>query len=640
MTSGEPPTRVPRDASTRARGRMLLVSIGIMALVFVAVAAVVIYALYTAAFEEQRARLTEVVQSRARFIEAVAHFDARFSREDVPGGPTAATLSQIVEAHENFEGLGETGEFQLARRDGDQMVFLVRQRHGGGESPRTIPFDSELAEPMRRALRGESGVTVGLDYRGVRVLAAYDSVLQTGWGVVAKLDLQEIRAPFIRAALMAGVVALLISGTGTWLIVRLMSMLLRSVENHTRQLEREILERRQAEEALRRSEEHLREAQKLEAIAHLTSGIAHDFNNLIAVISASSEALRTYVEDRDTARAELDRIQQASEQAMHVTRSLLTFSRNVPVEKLPIRLQNLVDETSDLIRHILPVGVELIVRRPDEPAVWVSSDRTQLQQVLLNLAINARDAMPLGGTLSISLSSARETQPDSSATPSDVSPGFARITVADTGIGIPPELRSRIFEPLFTTKARGAGTGLGLSIVHGIVTEHDGRIEVESETGRGSSFSVYLPQVGPPDVPKRPLPEAGPEGKGELILLAEGHEQVRAALASTLESLGYEVVQAGDGAAFLERLAENRAAAELLVVEMDLPKRSGLKCLSDIRAAGVDVPAVMITGRSVEPIDERLGTNEVLLRKPFEMSEFGELVTALLASRGQRDRSS
>jgi signal transduction histidine kinase len=640
MTPGEPATESPRSAGVRERGRILLASVGIMALVFAGVAAVVIDALYAAAFDEQRARLSEQVQSRARLIGAIASFYARFSREAMPGGASAATLSQIAEAHESFAGLGETGEFQLARRDGDRMVLLLSRRHASRESADTIPLDSELAEPMRRALRGESGVIVARDYRGAEVLAAYDSVAELGWGLVAKIDLAEIRAPFIRAALAAGAIALLISGTGILLIARLMSMLLRSVGERSRQLEREITERRQAEEALRRSEEHLREAQKLEAVGYLASGIAHDFNNLITVISASCAALRSHFEDEDSGQAELDRIQQASVQAIHVTRSLLAFSRKLPVEKHPVCLQTIVDETTHLIRHLLPPGVELIVDRFDAPEVWVNSDRTQLQQVLLNLGINARDAMPFGGKLRVSLSTAREGEASGPAAALDVPSGFARITVADTGVGIPRELTARIFEPLFTTKARGAGTGLGLSIVHGIVTEHGGRIEVESETGRGTSFSVYLPRVAAPSTRQWKAPDVGPEGKGELILLAEGHEQVRAALASTLESLGYEVVQAADGEALLECVAKHRAAIELLVVELDLPKRNGLECLAELRGAGVRVPAVLITRSDVDRIDERLGPEDVLLRKPFEMHGFSEVVTRVLASCGAKDLAS
>jgi signal transduction histidine kinase len=230
------------------RARILLFSIGIMATVSLSTAVIAIYELYEAGFSVHRARLNEVVQSRARIIEAVARFDSEFSEEDVPGGATAATLSQIVEAHENFEGFGQTGEFTLARLEGDQIVWLLGHRHPDVEkpeptrqaevdAPEPIPLDSGLAEPMCLALSEKSGTIVGLDYRGVEVLAAYEWIPELDWGVVAKIDIAEVRRPLVRAGLMVSGIALLAIALGVGFILRVTSPLIRRIEARTQELE-------------------------------------------------------------------------------------------------------------------------------------------------------------------------------------------------------------------------------------------------------------------------------------------------------------------------------------------------------------------------------------------------------------------
>ncbi len=218
------------------RQRILLSSIAIMVVVSLSAAGIAIYVLYRAAFDVHEARLEEVVLSRARLIEAVGRFDARFSGGGFPGGAREATLSQVVEAHEHFKGFGETGEFVLARREGDQIVWLLSHRHGDLAVPSPIPLDTDLAEPMRRALRGECGIVVGLDYRGVEVLAAYEFIVELGWGVVAKLDMREINEPFLRAGRLVAGIALLVIAVGAGFILRVTSPLIRRVEARTDEL--------------------------------------------------------------------------------------------------------------------------------------------------------------------------------------------------------------------------------------------------------------------------------------------------------------------------------------------------------------------------------------------------------------------
>jgi len=219
------------------RTRILLFSMGIMASVSLSTAAVAIYVLYEAGFSVHRARLLEVVQSRARIIEAVARFDAEFSARDVPGGATGATLRQLVEAHSEFAGFGETGEFTLARLEGDQIVWLLRHRHVDVELPDPILLAAGLAEPMVRALSGECGTIIGRDYRGVEVLAAYEAIHGLDWGVVAKIDIAEVRQPLVRAGLLVSGTALFVIALGVGFILSITSPLIRRIEARTKELQ-------------------------------------------------------------------------------------------------------------------------------------------------------------------------------------------------------------------------------------------------------------------------------------------------------------------------------------------------------------------------------------------------------------------
>jgi PAS domain S-box-containing protein len=241
------------------RKRLFLLVL-IMTTVSLVVAGITIYVLYGTSFEQQRERLVETAQSQARLIEAIARFDAAHERIDpgsYPGGATVATLSQIIDAHSHYRGFGETGEFTLARHAGDDIFFLLRHRHFDLDQPRSVPLESELAEPMRRALSGLSGTVVGLDYRGETVLAAHEPVAELGAGIVAKIDLSEIRAPFVRAGLMAIGAALLVVFVGAVVFLRVSNPIIKRLEERTAELmkanehlELEIQERKEAEEAL------------------------------------------------------------------------------------------------------------------------------------------------------------------------------------------------------------------------------------------------------------------------------------------------------------------------------------------------------------------------------------------------------
>ena len=393
---------------------------------------------------------------------------------------------------------------------------------------------------------------------------------------------------------------------------------------------RDITNRVLAEEQHANLQQQLHQWQKMQAVGQLASGVAHDFNNLLTAISGYVEHARRALPANHPAFESLDGVEDAVGQAAGVTRSLLTFSHQVPAEKTSVNLCELVNDSARLLRRVLPANITLDTDTDPEQSAWISADRTQIQQVLMNLAINARDAMPNGGALCVSV--CRE--PQAGRFDSDEEnrqPDLVRLSVSDTGEGMSPEVRQRIFEPFFTTKPVGHGTGLGLAIIHGIVQDHGGHIDVHSEVGRGSVVSISLPGIEHHDAAEsgRQSP-ATRAGSGELILLAEDNHHVRGIIASTLDSFGYETLAVVDGETLLKRFAERREQTQLLVVDVDLPGRDGLDCLSEIRETGAQTPAIVITASADPDLEDKLDTSTVLLRKPFQISELSALAGSIL----------
>ena len=321
----------------------------------------------------------------------------------------------------------------------------------------------------------------------------------------------------------------------------------------------------------RHLEAQLRQTQKMESIGQLAGGVAHDFNNWLTVIGGCTELLlTTFPTEGDTAEL-LNEIRHASERAASLTRQLLAFSRREVVEAKVCDLNTIILDTEKMLRRLLGEDVELTTAlAPGLPPVKV--DPGQWSQVLMNLAVNARDAMPTGGRLQITTAL---DEPDPGLTPV---PGLAhpmRLSISDTGTGMTPEVRARIFEPFFTTKGVGKGTGLGLAVVHGIVTQAGGHLEVESEPGRGTTFHIYLP----------PALEAlgGAAGRAgalnvrgsETILLVEDEDSLRRIAAPALRAQGYTVLQASNGEEALEVLGRHSGLIHLLLTDVVMPRMDG-----------------------------------------------------------------
>jgi PAS domain S-box-containing protein len=367
----------------------------------------------------------------------------------------------------------------------------------------------------------------------------------------------------------------------------------------------------------RRLEDELRRSQKMEAIGQLASGVAHDFSNLLTAIFGFTSLARRTLSPQHPAVRSLDRVDEAARQAAGVSRALLTFSRGGASDKKPVVLGQLVEDALRLLRRTLPANIEVSTSIP-RPPVWVRADATQLQQVLMNLAINARDAMPSGGRLTIGVGQGPS---------GNGRTGTATLSVSDTGVGMSPELRARIFEPFFTTKPPGQGTGLGLAIVHGIVSDHGGSVEAVSEPGQGSTFVVTLPTAQPlPEAPASDAVRPVPAGRGQIVLLADPHRYVREIVASMLESIGFQVVQAGACGEVQQALESGPIRAAVLDATMC---GAGRSCMTGIRAARPDMKIIAITGND-GPAPET-DENTTVLSKPFQMNELAAALAAALS---------
>ncbi len=380
---------------------------------------------------------------------------------------------------------------------------------------------------------------------------------------------------------------------------------------------RDISEQKQLAEKLQRSEEQLRQAQKMEAIGALAGGVAHDFNNLLSVILSYSYLLARDLPADDPTRVELDEIRRAGERAADLTRQLLAFGRKQILEPRPISLHGIVASIERMLRRILGEDIALTVIADPAPAI-VNVDPGQMEQVLLNLAVNSRDAMPQGGKLTIEIRSV-ELDREYIAGHFGIEPGpHVMLAVSDTGTGMTPEVKARLFEPFFTTKGRG--TGLGLSTVFGIVKQSGGDIWVYSEPGNGTTFKIYLPLIGAEAAALAGSPPA-PRARmaQETILLVEDEEQVRILVRNILRRQGYQVLDAADAASALQ-LCENHAdEIGLLLTDVVMPGMSGRQLAERLQARRPGLRVLFMSGYTDDAIVHHgvLDAGVMFIQKPI-----------------------
>ncbi len=368
-----------------------------------------------------------------------------------------------------------------------------------------------------------------------------------------------------------------------------------------------------------RLERELQQAQRLESVGQLAGGVAHDFNNLIAVIMNYAEFVSDELGDRPALRADVDEIRRAAERAATLTRQLLIFSRREVAHPEVLDVNSVVGETRKFLQRTIGEHIELIT--PTAADLWpVLADRGQLEQVIMNLAVNARDAMPQGGRLVIETQNV-ELDADFVATHIDLTIGpYVRLTVADTGEGMTAEVADRAFEPFFTTKPKGKGTGLGLATVYGIVSEARGKVWLYSEPGRGTTVSVLLPAAETPAMMLEPSPTTGETpGNGEGILLVEDEAAVRAAARRILSGNGYGVLEAASPADAIALCVDPSRTIDLILTDVVMPEMSGMDLVGRLHESRPDIPILYMSGYPQEVIAHQgLVTADVrLLEKPF-----------------------
>ncbi|MCW5968903.1 MAG: response regulator [Blastocatellales bacterium] len=389
----------------------------------------------------------------------------------------------------------------------------------------------------------------------------------------------------------------------------------------------------------RKLEGHVRQGQKMEAVGRLAGGVAHDFNNLLTVINGYSDLLRERLAVDDPTRELLSEIHKAGERAGTLTRQLLAFSRQQVIEPKLLNLNSVVSDTEKLLRRLIGEDI-LLVTKLNPKLGRVKADPGQIEQVMMNLAVNARDAMPQGGNLTIETQMMHLDEHYCKGV-ADLNPGeYVMLAVSDSGCGMNQEVLARIFEPFFTTKNVGEGTGLGLATVHGIIKQSGGHIAVYSEQGYGTSFKIFLPQASGPTPGARPDPKSMemPEGT-ETLLLVEDEDAVRMLASHILRACGYRVLEAANGRDAL-RLSESESGAiHLLISDVVMPYLGGRALAEQIAAARPGCRVMFLSGYTDDAVVRHgvLEAEFAFLQKPFTASSLAQKVRSVLDASRQTD---
>ena len=684
-----------------------------------------LWILYETSFNEERLRLIDMVKSRARLIEAVARYDLKEGKEQNQSFADAhsRTLSQIIDAHKNFQGFGETGEFTLARKDKNKIKFILRQRHSHLAIPEPVNFDSKLAVPMQLALLRHSGTVIGKDYRGENVLAAYEPVRVLNLGIVAKIDLTEIREPYIRSALYILIIVMLVSLLGSLLFFYIIIPVINKIKDTEQRFHQlflnnympvllvnarnakiieanksavkyygytlkelksykidilspdsttHILPKLQQVQAskdkslftqqrlqngdirdveilmspvkinnetliycvvlditnkLKKENEHARlekdleQARKMEALGQLTGGIAHDFNNMLGIIMGYTElSLEKLSNDTDSKiPGYLEQVTTASQRAKELIASMMLFSRSGDGDYQAIDISTLVKEDLKMLRSIIPTSIEINSHiEKNLPAVLI--EPVKLQQLLMNLCVNARDAMDSQGTLAVKLENRKIINETCLISYERINGDWVDLSVTDTGSGMSEDVMQHLFEPFFTTKVQGKGTGMGMAVVHGIIQDLKAHVLIDTEVGKGTTIHILFKPIDKKNDISGTIKDisANQEKHHERILIVDDEESLSELLGATLGIYGYQCTCFSSSNKALTEFSQSPDKFDLIISDQTMPELTGLDMVKKMRAIRADIPVIIATGHSDNLNDAVAKENNIeLLSKPL-----------------------
>jgi len=423
-------------------------------------------------------------------------------------------------------------------------------------------------------------------------------------------------------------------GATDYVLKQRLGRLVPSVQRALRELD-DRTERKRAEEALRQSEKQFRQSQKMEAVGRLAGGIAHDFNNLLTIIMGYSQILLTELGPQHPLRGKIEETLKAGGKAASLIRQLLTFSSKQSMDPKILTLNTAVTSLENMLRRLIGEDVQFVIKL-DPKNGRLRADQTQLEQVLVNLVVNARDAMPKGGTITIETAQVELTRsPVYHIAP--LQPGsYVRLAVSDTGCGMDLKTQSHIFEPFFTTKGEGKGTGLGLSTVYGIVTQCGGAIDVTSRVGHGTRFDLYFPSVESDILTTTPpQPSGRPQRGTETILLAEDEPSVRTLVRDELQKLGYKVVEAKNGVEACLLATQQAESFQLLLTDVVMPVMGGRELAQHLSVINPELRTLFMSGY-MDDVGIMAGQEEgttSFLQKPFTPEVLASSVRNLLDAR-------
>lgn len=432
----------------------------------------------------------------------------------------------------------------------------------------------------------------------------------------------------------------MLQGATDYVLKQRLGRLVPSVQRALRELD-DRAERKRVEEALRQSEKQFRQSQKMEAVGRLAGGIAHDFNNLLTVIMGYSQVLLTELGPQHPLRGKIEETLKAGERAATLVRQLLTFSRKQSLDPKILSLNTAVTSLENLLSRLIGEDVKLVCKL-DPANGRLRADQAQLEQVLVNLVVNARDAMPKGGTLTIETTQVELTRsPVYYLTP--LPPGsYVRLAVSDTGCGMDRKTQSHIFEPFFTTKEEGVGSGLGLSTVFGIVTQCGGAIDVTSRVGHGTRFDLYFPRVESDVISTAPIRSSGQSQRGtETILLVEDEPSVRTLIRDELRKLGYRVIEAKNGIEACLLATQQAGLFQLLLTDIVMPGMDGRELAQHLSVINPDLRTLFISGY-MDDVGIMAGQEEgttSFLQKPFTPEVLAGAVRNLLDANAPSGRA-